>query len=92
MEINYNKTLHIFEQIKQQFNGPETTIFSAINPSFFGFLRITHSTEERVEPMPGVVIEWSASHRLPIITLDSVKVNEDSQLFLQIYGDQLVEI
>jgi hypothetical protein len=42
--------------------------------------------------MPGIAIEWSASHRLPVVTLDSSAINEDSQLFLQMYGDQLVEI
>jgi hypothetical protein len=92
MEINFNQTLNKFEQIKRQFHGPETTVFSAINPSFFGFLRDTQLPEERVEPMPGIAIEWSASHRLPVVTLDSSAINEDSQLFLQMYGDQLVEI
>ena len=92
MEINKNRYLQTFEQIKRQFDAPNTVVFSAINPSFFGFLRMTNASEEIVEPVPGVTIEWSESHRLPIVTLDSTAINEDSQLFLQMYGDQLVEL
>ena len=70
----------------------DTKFFRPINPFFFNFFKRTGETIEIAEPWPGISIEWTADSKLPLVTLESPRINADSQLFLQMYGDQMVEL
>lgn len=66
--------------------------FKAINPFFFNFFKRTSDPAEVVEPLSGVTIEWQGEAKQPLVTIEGPRINSDGQLFLQMYGDQMVEL
>lgn len=66
--------------------------FKAINPFFFGFFKRTGDADEVAEPREGVRIEWTSGTRQPLVSIDNPRLNPEGQLFIQMYGDQMVEI
>jgi len=92
MEINNPRNRQEFDQnFERQFYGTQT-IFRAINPYFFNFLRPDGAIEEDIEPLHGVKISWSSKSRLPVIILENLEINEEAQLFYQMYESQIVGI
>lgn len=45
----------------------------------------------RVEPVPGVNVDWIEGWQQPVIEIEDVGINEEAQLFYQQYRDQLVD-
>lgn len=66
-------------------------IYTLISPYFFDFLRQSFAEEEVVEPVPGLQVHWSTDHHLPRVIVEDLELNEAAQLFLQMYGNLLVE-
>lgn len=66
--------------------------FKVINPFFFNFFRHTSEATEVVEPLEGITIEWNPESRQPLVSVENPRINSDSQLFIQMYGDQMVEL
>ena len=92
MGINEFESIGRFEQnFESQFHHTES-MFRAINPYFFNFLRPDGAVEEDIEPLMGVKISWSSESKLPFIILEDLALNEEAQLFYQMYGNQLVAI
>lgn len=81
-----------FEQDFERQFSPTQKIFKAINPFFFNFLRPDGAVEDDIEPLQGVKVSWSTESRFPIVTLEDLAINEEAQLFYQMYGNQLIEI
>lgn len=46
-------------------------------------------TKHRVEPVPGVTIDWIDGYDRPIVEIEDIATNPDAQLFFQQYGDVL---
>lgn len=46
-------------------------------------------TKRRVEPVPGVTVDWIDGWDLPIIELEDFETNEGAQLFYQMYVNEL---
>lgn len=88
-EVNINKreSVNNFEQ--NSFNTKDEYI--VINPFFFNFLKRSGAINDSVEVMAGVTIQWEEDRKQPIVTIEDFQYNEDAQLFLQMYGDQLLE-
>lgn len=45
----------------------------------------------RVEPVPGVVVDWIDGWEQPIVEIEDFGINEEAQLFYQQYRDQLID-
>lgn len=45
----------------------------------------------RIEPVPGVSIDWIDGWELPIIEIEELETNEEAQQFLHVYKSQLVD-
>lgn len=48
-------------------------------------------TKQRVEPVPGVTIDWINGWDQPIVEIEDIATNEEAQFFYQIYRDQLID-
>lgn len=90
MEINSFERSGMFELTGKLPESPR--VFKVINPFFFNFLKRTNEIDEIIEALPGVTVEWAADHRQPLVKLDNFPINEEAQLFYQLYNDQMVEL
>ena len=92
MSINSFEQAGMFELTGELDIGPQSRIFTAINPYFFNFFKRTSDPEEQVEALPGITIEWTKERRQPLVKLDAFAINQEAQLFYQLYENQMVEI
>ena len=92
MPINSFERAGMFELTGELDIGPQSRIFKAINPYFFNFFKQTSDPEEQVEALPGITIEWSSERRQPLVKLEAFAINQEAQLFYQLYEDQMVEM
>lgn len=91
MPIKYLQNNRTFDYLANHNLTGTVSVFTVINPYFFDYLKKTSSPEETVELAGGIKIIWLEESRRPIVILDDFGINEQAQLFYQMYGNQLVE-